>query len=199
MVPLAHKLYTTKYFRRADRRTMSLDPVLLSRLQWAWVIAWHILLPLSPWGLPPTSPFSKGFICSPATRSGSAFPGSGPRSSRFSFGRGVIQGFNVKEREFAGTSFDWLAPFSLAIGFALMFGYRLLGATWLVLKTEGELQGWARRAAAVCLVAVLVAIAGVSIWTPLAHPEIARRWFSWPNVALLSPVPIIIALIALGE
>jgi len=43
------------------------------------------------------------------------------------------------------------------------------------------------------------AIAGVSIWTPLAHPDIARRWFSWPNIALLSPVPIVTALIALGE
>jgi cytochrome d ubiquinol oxidase subunit II len=82
---------------------------------------------------------------------------------------------------------------------ALMFGHGLLGATWLVLKTEGDLQDWARRAAAICLVAVLIAIAAVSIWTPLAHPEIARRWFSWPNIAFLSPVPIVTALIALGE
>jgi cytochrome bd ubiquinol oxidase subunit II len=110
-----------------------------------------------------------------------------------------IQGFNVDGRHFAGTSFDWLAPFPLAIGLALMFGYGLLGACWLVLKTEGELQVWARRAAAICLVAVLTAIAAVSIWTPLAHPEIARRWFSWPNIVFLSPVPIVTALIALGE
>ena len=110
-----------------------------------------------------------------------------------------IEGFKVDGRQFAGTSFDWLAPFPLATGVALTFGYGLLGATWLVFKTEGELQDWARRAAAICLVAVLVAIAGVSIWTPLAHPDIARRWFSWPNIALLSPVPIVTALIALGE
>jgi cytochrome d ubiquinol oxidase subunit II len=110
-----------------------------------------------------------------------------------------IEGFKVDGREFAGTSLDWLAPFPLAIGVALMFGYGLLGATWLVLKTEGELQDWARRAAAICLVAVLAAIAGVSIWTPLSHPDIAQRWFSWPNIALLSPVPVITALIALGE
>jgi cytochrome bd ubiquinol oxidase subunit II len=110
-----------------------------------------------------------------------------------------IQGFKIDGRHFAGTSFDWLAPFPLATGLALMFGYALLGATWLVLKTEGELQDWARRAAAICLIAVLAAIAAVSIWTPLAHPEIARRWFSWRNVAFLSPVPIVTALIALGE
>jgi cytochrome d ubiquinol oxidase subunit II len=71
-----------------------------------------------------------------------------------------------------------------------MFGDALLGACWLILKTERELQDWARRAAGICLVAVLVAIAGVSIWTPLAHPDIAQRWFSWPNIAFLSPVPI---------
>jgi cytochrome d ubiquinol oxidase subunit II len=110
-----------------------------------------------------------------------------------------IQGFKVDGRQFAGSSFDWLAPFPLATGLALIFGYALLGACWLILKTEGELQDWARRAAGICLVAVLVAIAGVSIWTPLAHPDIAQRWFSWPNIAFLSPVPIVTALIALGE
>jgi cytochrome bd ubiquinol oxidase subunit II len=110
-----------------------------------------------------------------------------------------IQGFKVEGRQFAGSSFDWLAPFPLAIGAALMFGYGLLGACWLILKTEDELQDWARRAAAICLIAVLAAIASVSIWTPLAHPDIARRWFSWPNIGFLSPVPIITALIALGE
>jgi cytochrome d ubiquinol oxidase subunit II len=110
-----------------------------------------------------------------------------------------IQGFKVEGRQFAGSSFDWLAPFPLATGVALMFGYGLLGACWLILKTEGELQDWARRAAGICLIVVLAAIAGVSIWTPLAHPNIAQRWFSWPNIAFLSPVPIITALIALGE
>ena len=110
-----------------------------------------------------------------------------------------IQGFKVEGRHFAGSSFDWLSPFPIATGVALMFGYGLLGACWLILKTEGELQDWARRAAGICLVAVLVAIAAVSIWTPLARAEIAQRWFSWPNIAFLSPVPIVTALIAFGE
>ena len=110
-----------------------------------------------------------------------------------------IQGFKVEGRHFAGSSFDWVSPFPIAVGVALMFGYGLLGACWLILKTEGELQDWARRAAGICLVAVLAAIAAISIWTPLARVEIAQRWFSWPNVAFLSPVPIITALIAFGE
>ena len=110
-----------------------------------------------------------------------------------------IQGFKVEGRHFAGTSFDWVAPFPLATGLALMFGYGLLGAGWLILKTEGDLQGWARRAGQVCLIAVLAAIVAVSLWTPETHAEIARRWFSWPDIAFLSPVPIITALIAGGE
>ena len=110
-----------------------------------------------------------------------------------------IQGFKVDGRHFAGTSFDWATPFALLTGLALIFGYGLLGAAWLVLKTEGELQDWARRAGQVCLIAVLVAILAVSIWTPLANADIAQRWFSWPNIALLAPVPIVTALIALVE
>jgi cytochrome bd ubiquinol oxidase subunit II len=110
-----------------------------------------------------------------------------------------IQGFKVDGRHFAGTSFDWVTPFALFTGLALMSGYGLLGAGWLVLKTEDGLQDWARQAGRVCLIAVLVAIVIVSIWTPLANADIASRWFSWPNIGALSPVPLITALIAIGE
>jgi cytochrome d ubiquinol oxidase subunit II len=110
-----------------------------------------------------------------------------------------IQGFKIDGRHFAGTSFDWLTPFALLTGLALIFGYSLLGAAWLVLKTEGELQAWARQAGRICLIAVLAAILAVSIWTPVVNADIARRWFSWPNIGLLSPVPVITALIAVGE
>ncbi len=56
-----------------------------------------------------------------------------------------IQGFKVDGRHFAGTSFDCFTPFSLLTGVALLFGYGLLGACWLILKTEGDLQKSARR------------------------------------------------------
>jgi cytochrome d ubiquinol oxidase subunit II len=110
-----------------------------------------------------------------------------------------IQGFKVTGTQFGGTSLDFITPFALLVGLALVFGYSLLGAGWLILKTEGELQQWARRAGLVALAAVLVAILGVSIWTPLANAHIAQRWFSWPNIAYLAPVPIVTALIALAE
>ncbi len=110
-----------------------------------------------------------------------------------------IQGFRVEGGQFGGTSFDWVTPFALLTGIALVFGYSLLGAGWLVLKTEGALQAWARRAGHICLVGVAIAIVGVSIWTPLAEPAIARRWFSWPDIAFLAPVPVITAAVAVLE
>jgi cytochrome d ubiquinol oxidase subunit II len=106
-----------------------------------------------------------------------------------------IQGFNVEDRVFAGSSWDWLTPFSVFTGFALMAGYGLLGAGWLIIKTEGALQDWARRMGRVCLAGVVVAILAVSVWTPLADASIEQRWFSWPGILLLTPVPIATAVL----
>ena len=129
----------------------------------------------------------------------------------FCFGSGVgafaqgivlgafIQGFAVEGRHFSGSSLDCFTPFSVMVGFALVFGYALLGAGWLVLKTEGDLQAWARRWGRVAFVAVVAAIAAVSLWTPFLQAQIASRWFSWPNIAYLSPVPIVTALFAWFE
>jgi cytochrome d ubiquinol oxidase subunit II len=110
-----------------------------------------------------------------------------------------IQGFEVDGRHFVGRSLDCFTPFSLLTGVALMFGYALLGAGWLVLKTEGPLQVMARRLGRYAFVGVLVAVVAVSLWTPYVHPHIAERWFSWPNIAWLAPVPALTALVALLE
>src|SRR5262249_42611992 len=110
-----------------------------------------------------------------------------------------IQGFETDGRHFTGGSFDCFTPFSLFTGVALLFGYGLLGAGWLILKTEGPLQDWARRLGRICFLGVCLAVLVVSLWTPFAFPEIAQRWFSWPNILFLSPVPIVTAALALWE
>ncbi|PPQ33109.1 cytochrome d ubiquinol oxidase subunit II [Rhodopila globiformis] len=109
-----------------------------------------------------------------------------------------IQGFKVEGRVFAGSQFDFLTPFSVLTGIALVFGYGLLGAGWLVLKTEDDIQARGRRYGRICLVGVAIAILLVSIWTPLMSEAVSRRWFSWPNILVLSPVPIAAALVAVG-
>jgi cytochrome d ubiquinol oxidase subunit II len=110
-----------------------------------------------------------------------------------------IQGFKVSGRAFAGSSWDCFTPFSLLTGIALVFGYGLLGAGWLILKTEGDLQTLARRAGRACFIGVGLAIGAVSIWTPFADSAIAARWFSWPNIAYLAPIPAVTAVIGWFE
>ncbi|HEY1980792.1 MAG TPA: cytochrome d ubiquinol oxidase subunit II [Xanthobacteraceae bacterium] len=119
-------------------------------------------------------------------------------SALAAFAQGVvlgafIQGFQVEGRQFVGGSFDCFTPFSIFTGFALMFGYALLGAGWLVSKTEGPLQDWARGLGRYCLIGVTLAVAVVSLWTPFIDANIAARWFSWPNIVFLAPVPLITA------
>jgi cytochrome d ubiquinol oxidase subunit II len=110
-----------------------------------------------------------------------------------------IQGFKVEGRHFAGSSLDCFTPFSVLTGAALVCGYALLGAGWLIWKTEGEVQAMARRLGRRFFLATLAAVAVVSVWTPLMDHDIATRWFSWPNILLLSPVPLVTAIIAATE
>ena len=101
--------------------------------------------------------------------------------------------FEVEGRNFAGGMFDWLTPFARGVRHGA--GCRLCpaGRTWLIWRSEGALQDWAYHLAKTLLIVVIGFILLVSIWTPLIHDGIAARWFSWPNIAFLSPVPLITA------
>ncbi len=103
-----------------------------------------------------------------------------------------INGFQVTNRTFTGGALDWLTPFSIFSGLGLIVAYGLLGSTWLILKTEGALQTRMRELASPIGVALLATIGVVSLWTPIAHPEIATRWFSFPNIVFFAPVPILV-------
>jgi cytochrome d ubiquinol oxidase subunit II len=105
-----------------------------------------------------------------------------------------INGFKLEGTTYTGSAFDCFTPFSIFVGFALMFAYSLLGTTWLIMKTTGPLQNRMRSIATVIAPVFLIVIAAVSLWTPLAHPEIAKRWFGWPNIIIFSPVPVLVLL-----
>ena len=113
-------------------------------------------------------------------------------SALAAFAQGVIlgsfiQGYHVEGRQFVGSSWDCFTPFSIFTGVALMFGYALLGSGWLVIKTEGALQDWARAFGRWCLIITALAVGIVSLWTPYADPHIAARWFSWPTSRFWHP------------
>lgn len=105
-----------------------------------------------------------------------------------------ISGLPVEDRAYAGGALDWLTPFSLFCGAALLVAYALLGCTWLMMKTEGPLQARMYRLGRPLTLALLVATGLVSLWTPLAHPAIAERWFSLPNLFWFMPVPVLVLL-----
>ncbi len=105
---------------------------------------------------------------------------------------GFMNGFRMENGSYAGGLLDWLTPFSLFTGFGLLIAYALLGATWLVMKTEGALEERMRALGRPIALVLLGTIGIVSLWTPLAHPEIAARWFTLPNLFLFAPVPVLV-------
>jgi cytochrome d ubiquinol oxidase subunit II len=107
----------------------------------------------------------------------------------------ILQGVHVEGRQYAGGWWDWLTPFSVLTGIALVIGYALLGATWLVMKTEGQVRDKAYTLSWFLLFAMLGAIGAVSVATPFLNAQYAHRWFTWPNIILTAPVPVAVAAI----
>ena len=111
---------------------------------------------------------------------------------------GLLQGIRIDKaaRAYSGGWWDWLTPFSLTVGVAVMVGYMLLGATWLVMKTGGPLQE-RMRARAWPLGAVTLAFIGiVSLWTPFLQDGYYNRWFADWRIALAGGVAAAVLAIA---
>ena len=106
----------------------------------------------------------------------------------------MVQGIAVEGRAYAGGNWDWLTPFTLLTAVALVVGYAMLGATWLILKTEGETLARVRRLAVPLGVGLIALIGVVSLITPFLHPVYLERWFSWPSGAWSVVVPVLLAL-----
>ncbi|MFO7478765.1 MAG: cytochrome d ubiquinol oxidase subunit II [Methyloceanibacter sp.] len=109
-----------------------------------------------------------------------------------------IQGFAVTDNQFSGGAFDWFTPFSVLTAAAVLSGYVLLSAGWLIMKADEALREWAYGIAYTALVAVATFIVIFSIWTPFLRPDIAARWFSPANMVMFSPVPLITVAAVVG-
>ncbi|HKU95982.1 MAG TPA: cytochrome d ubiquinol oxidase subunit II [Vineibacter sp.] len=108
----------------------------------------------------------------------------------------LVQGIRIENRTYAGGWWDWLTPFSVLTGLALVTGYALLGATWLVYKTQGDMQARCFRWSLPLGAALLGFIVIVSAVTPLLNPVYAQRWFAWPAILYAAPVPVLVAATA---
>lgn len=99
-----------------------------------------------------------------------------------------IQGFNTENMRYVGGALDWLTPFTVITGLGLVAGYALLGVTWLIMKSEGEVQQWAYKLAPRLLLAVLVVFAIISVYTPFVDNFVKERWFGGFSLLWILPI-----------
>jgi len=100
-----------------------------------------------------------------------------------------VQGIEVEGRNFAGGALDWANGFSIVTGLSMIFGYALLGATWLIMKTDNLTQKWARSVASYVLPYVCLSMIVVSISMPFVEQRITDLWFTPPTFFYLLPIP----------
>ncbi len=108
----------------------------------------------------------------------------------------LLQGIAVSGRGYGGGWLDWLTPFSLLTGGSVVAGYALLGACWLIAKTEGRTHDHAIVLARRFGIVTLAAIIAVSALTPLLAHQYAVRWLSFPGVLITAQVPLLVGIVA---
>lgn len=104
----------------------------------------------------------------------------------------VVSGFKMQGQVFAGGVWDWLNPLAALVALGVLCGYLLLGAAYLILKTEGEVQATAYLQAQAAAWSLLVVALGLGCWGFFRHPFWARGWLVWPTLGLTA-VPILLA------
>ncbi|MFK8985743.1 cytochrome d ubiquinol oxidase subunit II [Acinetobacter seifertii] len=105
-----------------------------------------------------------------------------------------IQGIHVIDGRYEGGGLDWLTPFSVFTGFGVIIVYAALGCGWLIMKTEMQLQTSMYRLMPKLIMTLFLVFIAVSVYTPLAHPVIAARWFNEHQLLYFSPVPILVVV-----
>ena len=110
----------------------------------------------------------------------------------------LLQGIHIEGRSYAGGWWDWLTPFSLLCGISLVISYGMLGAAFLLWKTEGRVHDDARKLARPLAFGLLAAIVAVSAYTPFLEGRYYQRWFAWPGVLAAAQVPLLVAICGAG-
>jgi len=103
----------------------------------------------------------------------------------------IVEGIPLEDGRYLGCAFGWFSPFSMLTGVALVFGYALLGSTWLVAKTTGPLQDLAFMLTRPLIAIVVVFMGLVSVWLPFLSSQIMARWFDSGHFLWLSPIPLL--------
>ena len=107
----------------------------------------------------------------------------------------VVQGIRVENRAYAGGWWDWLTPFSILTGLALVVGYGLLGACWLIWRTDGALQARFPPLARILSFMLMGFIGLVSLSMLFISEAFRAQWLTFPNIILAAPVPASVLLL----
>ena len=110
----------------------------------------------------------------------------------------IVEGMPLQGGKYLGGPFAWFSPFAMLTGVAVVFGYALLGATWLIMKTDGATQNIVYALTRPLVAVVVVFMALVSTWLPFLSSQIMARWFDSGNFIWLSPVPILALINAIA-
>jgi cytochrome d ubiquinol oxidase subunit II len=109
----------------------------------------------------------------------------------------IMEGLPVEKGKYIGGALSWFSPFAMLTGVSLIFGYALLGATWLILKTDGRVQRIAFDLARPLMMIVICCMFLVSVSLPFLDSQLMQRWFTLPNFLYLSPVPVLTVINAM--
>ncbi|MGC1393387.1 MAG: cytochrome d ubiquinol oxidase subunit II [Coleofasciculaceae cyanobacterium] len=105
---------------------------------------------------------------------------------------GVLKGINVDENgHFIGTTWDWLSWQSVLVALTLIQGYVLIGSTYLVWKTEGELQTTHYKTAKLAAWTTLIGAIFITITTPIFYVSARARLFQQPLVYIFALIPVL--------
>jgi len=109
---------------------------------------------------------------------------------------GIMQGTAINNAAYAGGALSWLSPFTIFCGIAVVIGYALLGATWIIWRAAGLLQAAMRRHAQWLGLAMLALFGIVGLWSPFLNPDFYHRWFVYPGVFATAVAPICVLILA---
>jgi cytochrome d ubiquinol oxidase subunit II len=108
---------------------------------------------------------------------------------------GFLSGLQMDGTTFTGGVWDWLNPFAALVALGLLFTYILLGAAYLIIKTEGEVQDNSYRYAQVGAWSLLILAVALVVWSVYKYPYLTHKWFTWPEAAITS-IPLLLAAVA---
>ena len=105
----------------------------------------------------------------------------------------LVEGLPIKDGQYTGGDFGWFSPFSALCGLGLCLGYALLGACWLVKKSEGTIRETAYRQIPYLAVGVLVFLVVVFIYALAEHLQLMGRWLQRPYLLVFPAISVVAA------